>query len=176
MAVFLFIFIAWQVIYLLYHKEFCLDNELGNIDIVGRFFSAFFSTLTIILYIFWLKKFLIKNRIPHNYSLCFYCYIYQTAHYGVTESLITLIGVSLCLFSILFLEKASWLLTLILAVILGIGVASKTSAIIFIVIPFLHIYCSYWKKTYTPQRVSAPYFIFDNFLHCLYDVLSLYIS
>jgi len=108
----------------------------GNIDIVGRFFSAFFSTLTIIPLYFLAQK--ISDKKTAFLTIILYAFTVtsiQTAHYGVTESLITLIGVSLCLFSILFLEKASWLLTLILAVILGIGVASKTSAIIFIVIP-----------------------------------------
>jgi hypothetical protein len=110
----------------------------ANINLIGRFFSALFSTLTIIPLYFLAKK--ISDKKTAFLSIILYAFTVtsiQTAHFGVTESLITLIGVLLCLLSILFLEKSRWLITLILGIIFGIGIASKTSAIIFIVIPIL---------------------------------------
>ncbi|MGA2911033.1 MAG: glycosyltransferase family 39 protein [Candidatus Levyibacteriota bacterium] len=110
----------------------------ANINLIGRFFSALFSTLTIIPLYFLAKK--ISDKKTAFLSIILYAFTVtsiQTAHFGVTESLITLIGVLLCLLSILFLEKSRWLITLILGIIFGIGIASKTSAIIFIVMPIL---------------------------------------
>jgi len=126
----------------------------GNIDIIGRFFSSFFSTLTIIPLYFLVKK--LADKKTAFLTIILYTFTVasiQTAHYAATESLITLIGVSLCLFSILFLEKSSWLLTLILAIIFGVGIASKTSAIIFIVIPILAYLFATVGKRHEPKKI-----------------------
>ena len=119
-------------------KDSSWTMNWGSIDIIGRFFSALFSTLTIFPLYFLAKN--IADKKTAFLTIVLYAFTVtsiQTAHYAVTESLITLIGVSICLFSILFLQKHSWSITFILAVIFGIGVASKTSAIIFIITPLL---------------------------------------
>lgn len=110
----------------------------SNINIIGRFFSALFSTLTIFPLYFLAKK--ISDKQTAFLTIILYVFTVtsiQTAHYAVTESLITLIGVLVCLLSILLLTKSRWLLSLLLAISLGIGIAAKTSAIIFIVMPVL---------------------------------------
>jgi 4-amino-4-deoxy-L-arabinose transferase-like glycosyltransferase len=121
----------------------------GNIDVVGRFFSAIFSTLTIVPLYFLAKK--ISDKKTAFLTIILYTFTVgsiQTAHYAVTESLITLIGISICLFSIIVLRKITILNTLILGIILGIGIAAKTSSIAFIIMPILaYIFSKTSQKT-----------------------------
>jgi len=117
-------------------KNVAWVSNWGNIDVVGRFFSALFSTLTIIPLYFLAKK--ISNKKTALLTTVLYAFTVgsiQVAHYAVTESLITLVGVSICLFSIIILKKISILNTLILGTVSGIGIAAKTSAISFLVMP-----------------------------------------
>jgi hypothetical protein len=119
-------------------KDAAWTMNWGNINIIGRFFSALFSTLTIIPLYLLTKK--ISNGKAALLAIALYTFTVtsiQTAHYGVTESLITLIGVTICWLSIAFLEKKQWAIVIFLAIISGIGIASKTSAIIFLIMPFL---------------------------------------
>lgn len=119
-------------------KDAAWTMNWGNINIIGRFFSALFSTLTIIPLYLLTKK--ISNGKAALLAIALYAFTVtsiQTAHYGVTESLITLIGVTICWLSIAFLEKKQWAIVIFLAIISGIGIASKTSAIIFLIMPFL---------------------------------------
>jgi uncharacterized membrane protein len=110
----------------------------GNIDVIGRFFSALFSTITL-LPLYFLAK-IISNKKTAFLTIIFYAFTVtsiQTAHFAVTESLIILIGVSICLLSITFLQKPKFYKTFVLAITFGIGIAAKTSAIIFIIMPIL---------------------------------------
>ncbi len=119
-------------------KDSSWTMNWGNIDIIGRFFSALFSTLTIIPLYFLAQK--IAGKKTAFLSVVLYAFTVtsiQTAHYGVTESLITFIGVIICWLSVLLLEKPRWTITLLLGLVLGVGIASKTSAVIFAIIPIL---------------------------------------
>lgn len=113
-------------------------NDWGLINTVGRFFSALFSTLTLIPIYFLAKK--ISNPKAGLIAIILYSFTVtsiQTSHYGVTESLITFIGVLICLFSITILKKLNLTNTLILGITSGIGIAAKTSSILFLVMPSL---------------------------------------
>lgn len=109
-----------------------------SINVIGRFFSAFFSTLTIIPLYFLAKK--ISDKKTAFLTIILYAFTVtsiQTAHYAVTESLITFTGISICLFSIIILKKTRILNTLILGIISGIAIAAKTSSVSFLIMPFL---------------------------------------
>ncbi len=119
-------------------KDTSWITNWGNINVIGRFFSAVFSTITIIPLYFLAKKIFAKKTALLTIILyTFTVTSIQTAHFGVTESLITLIGVLTCLLSIITLRKISFLASLTLGIITGIGIASKTSAIAFIIMPIL---------------------------------------
>lgn len=108
----------------------------GHIDVVGRFFSALFSTLTIIALFFLGKKvFNIKVAILSSLLLAFTVSSIQTAHFAVTESLLTFLLVLLALFSIELLEKGSLSNYLKCAFIMGIALATKTTALSFLIFP-----------------------------------------
>lgn len=108
----------------------------GNINIIGRFFSAFFSTITLIPIYILTKKISDKKTALLSAALfTFTVTSIQTAHYAVTESLITLIGVLICLFSVIVYRKLTILNTFFLGILFGIALATKTSAFSFILMP-----------------------------------------
>ena len=156
-------------------KDMAWVVNWGNINIVGRFFSALFSTLTIIPLYFLAKR--IADKKTAFLAITLYTFTVtsiQTAHYAVTESLLTLVGVSLCLFSILLLQKTSWLLTLILGVIFGVGLASKTSAMIFIVMPILAYLLIALRGRHELKRVILQLIFFLIVSSAIFTIFSPY--
>ena len=119
-------------------KNFSWVSNWGNIDVIGRFFSALFSTLTIIPLYFLAKK--ISDKKTALLTIILYTFTVgsiQVAHFAVTESLITLAGILICLFSIIVFKKITLLNTLTLGIISGLAIAAKTSSVAFIIMPFL---------------------------------------
>jgi len=113
-------------------------SDWGYINIIGRFFSAFFSTLTIFPLYFLTKR--VANKKVGLLTIFLYAFSVgpiQTAHYGVTESLITLIVVSVCLLSVLVFKRLTLLKTFILGIVSGVGIATKTTSLIFLITPFI---------------------------------------
>jgi hypothetical protein len=147
----------------------------GSIDIIGRFFSALFSTLTIIPLYFLTKN--ISDKRTAFLAIILYTFTVtsiQTAHYAVTESLITLIGVLICLLSVLLLEKSHWLITFLLGVTLGIGIASKTSAIIFIVIPILAYLLKVIERKGELKKIILHFVFFLGISFMVFTIFSPY--
>ncbi|OGH09737.1 MAG: hypothetical protein A2152_03955 [Candidatus Levybacteria bacterium RBG_16_35_6] len=141
--------------------------DWGSINLIGRFFSAFFSTLTIFPLYFLAKK--ISDRKVALLTIIFYVFSVgsiQTAHYGVTESLISLIVVSICLFSFLNFKKMTSLNTLLLGIFYGIGVATKTTSLIFLLIvisSFLSIFLTRKAKLLKIFN-HFVFFLFTSFI------------
>lgn len=107
--------------------------DWGKINVVGRFFSAFFSSLTLIP-VFFLSKKLFKTTTAF-FATIFWTFTVssiQLAHFATTESLLTLQGVTLVYLSLLLFEKLTWKKTILSAVIFGISLATKTSAFLFV--------------------------------------------
>jgi len=135
--------------------------DWGNINLIARFFSAFFSTLTILPLYFLTEK--IANKKIGLLTIFLYVFSVgsiQTAHYGVTESLITLIVVLICLFSVLLFKKITLLKIFTLGLISGIGIATKTTSLIFFIIPFTTFIFLIFKKEYKFLRIFNYFFIF----------------
>lgn len=119
-------------------KQSVWTTDWGHINIIGRFFSALFSTLTLFPIYFLTKK--LSGKKSAIIATVFYTFCVtsiQTAHYAVTESLITFIGVLLCYVSIKSVEKLNIKISMLLGIILGIGIASKVSASSFAIMPLL---------------------------------------
>src|SRR5258708_767493 len=106
--------------------------DFGHINVIGRFFSALFSTLTIIPVYFLAKK--IKDKHTAILSCALYTFTVssiQMAHFGVTESLFTLTGVTICLASINIILHPRLRQYLLTGVLLGTAAATKTTEILF---------------------------------------------
>ncbi len=111
-------------------------SEWGKINLIGRFFSALFSTLTIFPLFFLAKKvFSLKTAILTVVFYSFAVFSIQTAHFGVTESMITFFVVSIACTALYLFETPRFSLFLLLGALLGLALASKTAAISFFVYP-----------------------------------------
>src|SRR3990167_9885086 len=108
-------------------KDTSWNYEWGNINLVGRFFSALFSTLTIpLIYVLGRRLF---NRYVGLFSAFFFSFcvgVIQTAHFAVTESILIFSVVSVTLLSLLILEHPTKKINyLLLGGLFGASLASK---------------------------------------------------
>ncbi|HMS22317.1 MAG TPA: glycosyltransferase family 39 protein [Candidatus Levybacteria bacterium] len=113
-------------------------TEWGHINQVGRTFSAFFSTLTIlILFLLGKKLFNKTTGIIASFIFAFTVSSIQIAHFATTESFLILTITLLVYLSLCYYEKPKTLVLAALAIISGLGIAAKTTALSFLMIPFL---------------------------------------
>lgn len=117
-------------------KEWTYSWE--KINFVGRAWSAFFSSLTLIfLYKLAKKVFDKKVAFVALFLMAFTPFVIQTAHYAVTESILAFFIVVLTYLSIQLLKKPSFSQTLQLSLIAGLALATKISAGTFFLTPIL---------------------------------------
>ena len=119
-------------------------SDWGHISLIGRFASAFFSTLTIPA-IFFLGKKLFTTGVGLLSALFFALTVssIQSAHFSTTESILALSATLLSLLSLHLFHKPNLGGYLLTAALLGASAAAKTTAIIFAVIPITsHIMAS----------------------------------
>lgn len=107
-----------------------------NINLVGRGVSALLSTLTIPL-IFLLAKRVWNEKVGllASFFMAFSPSLIQTAHYGVTESMLIFWLVLIAIFSLETTKKPTLKNYLKIGVILGLAGATKISGISFLIIP-----------------------------------------
>lgn len=128
---------AGEILSLLTHNSNWVA-DWGQINQLGRFFSALFSTLTIIPLFFLTKK--IFTRRAAILAVLFYTFgvaFIQVSHYDTTESLLTFFAVSITLFSLQMLENPTRNNYFKCALLVGVATATKTTSLIFIIVPFL---------------------------------------
>lgn len=108
------------------------------INVIGRAYSALFSTLTIIpIYLLGTKLFTKKTALLGAFIYAVTVSSIQTAHFSTTENLLTLLITVITLLSVVFYEKISYKLSLFIGIVLGIAVGTKTTGISFLVVPLL---------------------------------------
>lgn len=110
--------------------------DWGKIDTIGRFFSALFSTFTLLPLFFVAKKLFGKKTA--FLSCLFYTFTVtsiQHAHFATTESSLTFFGILVCLLSLYWLEKPSLFKSILLGILFGISLATKVSAFLTILFP-----------------------------------------
>lgn len=133
-SIYLYRFIA-QVLFFVTHNNAWI-SDWGHINVIGRFCSALFSTLTIpAMYILTKSVFDKRTAIFAAFLTTFTVSFIQTAHYGVTESLLTFLGILICFSAILILTKPHVRTFAVAGIILGMAIATKTSALSFIIFP-----------------------------------------
>lgn len=111
--------------------------DWGRINLVGRTYSAIFSVLTIIaIYLLSIKLFLNSRIGLISATLAAFTPSFiQTAHFGITESFLTLMAIVITYLSIILFEKFNLKNIIILAILMGISISAKTSAVSFLIIP-----------------------------------------
>ncbi len=110
----------------------------GKINLVTRGVSVLFSSLTIFL-VFLVAKVIWSKKIGliASFLTAFTASLIQTAHYGVTESMLTFWLVLVLLLSLKLLEKQRLKEYLRIGLIVGLAVSTKISALSFIVVPLV---------------------------------------
>lgn len=127
-----------------------LSKDWTYINLIGRYYSALFSTLTL-LPLFFITEKLFKKRTAIIAS-CLYIFTVssiQIAHFSITENLLTLALLLLLYLSLLFLEKPSRKILFIMGIILGISISSKTTGLVFTLVPAIAILILFIKKNLT---------------------------
>ena len=113
-------------------------TDWAYINLIGRYYSALFSTMTL-LPLFLLGRKLFNEKVAFL-TCIFYVFTVssiQTAHFSITENFLTLSLVTMTYLSLLLYERKTFALTTIMGIILGISVATKTTGASFALIPFL---------------------------------------
>lgn len=107
-------------------KAFGIDNDFANSILVLRFWSAVFSSLSILFfYLLFRSKLLVL-------LLTFTPGLIQTAHFGTTESLLVLVFAINLYLSYLIWRKPRPFLFFLISLSSGIGLATKISSLIFL--------------------------------------------
>lgn len=154
-------------------KDSSWISDWGLINVVARFFSALFSTLTIIPLYFLAKK--IASTKTALIAVILYTFTVtsiQTSHYGVTESVITFIGVLICLFSIINFKKLNLANTIILGVISGIGIAAKISSVLFLIMPFSSFILMINKNDLKLRKIAFYFLLFSIICFLVFTLFS----
>jgi len=108
-------------------------TDWGKINIIGRSYSAFFSTLTVVAVYFLGKKLFNKKvALVSTFVTAFSANLIQVAHIGVTESFITAMAITTVFYSLKLYENPTLKNYLRVGVLFGIAVAAKTSSLSFI--------------------------------------------
>lgn len=131
---------------LLLHNS-SLPHDWAWINLIGRSYSAFFSVMVI------LPLYLLAKKLFDQRTGFITCTIYaltvssiQTAHFSTTENLLTLLIVLITLLAINLFEKPSYKKTIIIGLVVGIAIATKTTGISFFVAPLLALLILLYKK------------------------------
>ncbi len=123
-------------------------HDLTTITLTLRFWSAFFSVLSVIIFYFVGKK--IFSSSTDSIIFCLFLIftpgLIQTSHFGTTESILIFVFSLNLLFSFLIYDHPQKKLYLFLSgLISGIGLASKISALILTIPIFLSLFFLFIK-------------------------------
>lgn len=111
---------------------FGFDNSFANSVIILRLYSAIFSSLAVFIFFLISKRFTSRPAIP-TWLFIFTPGLIQLAHFGTTESLLILVFLSNIYLSLKIAKNTeNNQLYLLAAIISGLGIATKISALIFI--------------------------------------------
>ncbi len=136
--------------------------DWGHINIITRFLSAAFSTLTIIPLYLLAKK--VVSREAALLSIGFYTFTVssiQAAHFGTVESMLVFMVVFLCFLSVRLINEPSTKSYIYCGIVLGLAIATKMTALSFIIIPLT-------------AHILAPHKSHKRFFALLFSTLAVF--
>ncbi|NLG06791.1 MAG: glycosyltransferase family 39 protein [Candidatus Pacebacteria bacterium] len=120
------------------------QTDYGKINLITRSYSAIFSLIAVFfVYLIAKKLFSKKTAILITFLAASTVTFIQHAHFGVTESLLLLEMLILSYLSIQLIETKNKKLILLMAILSGFSLGTKTTAMSFIFIPALSIILTY---------------------------------
>jgi len=110
--------------------------EWPKINLIGRSFSALFSTISLI-FVFLLSKRLFNKKIAFLavFFTAFCPSLIQMAHFSVTESMLVFWVLLITILSFKIADKGTIKNYSLLGIVCGLSLATKTAAISFLIIP-----------------------------------------
>lgn len=113
-------------------------KDWGKISLIGRHYSAFFSSISLILvYIVGKRVFNKKVGIVAVLLAAFSPSLIQTAHYAVTESLLVFWALLITYLSLGLYKNPKGQKLFLTSLVCGLSLATKTSAITLLIVPIL---------------------------------------
>lgn len=111
-------------------------QDWAYINVLGRYYSAFFSTMTIIpLFLLGMKLF---NKNIAFITIIFYAFTVssiQTAHFSITENILTLLLITISYTALLYYQKQVFKYIVFLGILLGLAISAKTTGVSYFLIP-----------------------------------------
>jgi len=145
-------------------------NSLDYISIVDRMTSAFVSVVSIYLIYYIAKQFLKKEYAVLTAVFATFCVGFiQQAHFGVTESFLVFELLFIVILALKVLKNNNFINWFWLGVVSGLSIGTKTSALIFLLIPYFSWLILLRKKKDKQTFYNGIYFII---ITCTYFFLS----
>ncbi|MCL5433163.1 MAG: glycosyltransferase family 39 protein [Patescibacteria group bacterium] len=150
-------------------------HDWGHINLIARFYSALYSTITI-LFLYHLARKVFNERVAliSAFFFTFSVSSIQTSHLGITENFLTLTVVLISLLSLNIFQKPSLKNYIICAIVTGIAIAAKTTAISFLIFPataFL-INLVLYKKDFSKKILMFLFYLILSL--CIFSIFSPY--
>ncbi len=131
------------------------QTAYGKINLITRSYSAIFSLITVFfVYLIAKKLFSKKTTLFITFLTASTVTFIQHAHFGVTESLLLLEMLILSYLSIQLIETKNKKIILLMAIVSGFSLGTKTTALSFMFIPALSIILTYRWRIKTLLKLS----------------------
>lgn len=154
------------------------NHNLPTITITLRFWSAFFSSLSVLFFYFIIKQFFNSKKIIFVSTLFFIFTpgLIQSAHFGTTESVLILVFLVNIYLSQKIFNHLKPIYLIFSALVSGIGLATKISSLILISPILLSLFFSFIKnKNFLKFLISTFIFliltVFVGFMFSPYNIL-----
>lgn len=149
--------------------------DWGHINIIGRFYSALFSTTTIPL-IFILTKNIFNKYTAIIASLLttFTVSFIQTSHFSITENFLVFMAVLICFLSVKLLKTGRLRYYILCGILTGTVTATKTTALSLIIFPLTAHLLLITKHPYNFVKRISFLFIFLLISFIIFTIFSPY--
>ena len=134
-------------------------HQFSSIILTLRFWSAVFSTFSVLFFYLIIKQFIKSQKIIY-FSVLLFIFtpgLIQSAHFGTTESILILVFLVNIYYSIKILKNIKLKYLILSALMSGIGLATKISSLILISPIFLSLLFSFLKNKKILKFISNTF-------------------
>lgn len=135
--------------------------EWGKIAVLGRYVSAILSSISILLiYVVAVNYFSKAVGLLSAFLLAFSPWAIREAHFATTETMLVFYLLLLLILAYRFFMKPKITQILLMGLIFGLALASKTTGFLFLVIPFSAFLLNCFEKKHSKKRLfKSIYFL-----------------
>lgn len=161
-----------DILALFFHNS-TIAHDWGWINIIGRSYSAFFSTITIFpIYLLAAKVFSKQVGILACLIFALTVASIQTAHFSTTENLLTFMVVLITYLSTHLYKHPSKKLVVLIGLLLGISVATKTTGALFFLSPIIVLCIQFYKKPSSRYKTLSYFIMLGGCAFLVFSIFS----